>query len=442
MRRSKGVVLIALGLVAATMPARSQRPATPAVQAPSTTTYEVGGVRVIHRHSPGNIVVANLYLLGGVRQVSWENAGIELLLLNASERGTRSYTRERLRRTMAMLGTSIEIDAGRDWTMFGIRATRPTFDSTWAVMASRLMEPVLEGRELELVKQQFILAVRQREDSPDALLEFLADSAAFAGHPYAIPPAGTATSLAGITPEALRRYHADQVVRSRMLLVVVGNVTREHVERLVARTLARLPAGSYRWTLPDTLPRRRASVHPVGRELPTNYITGRYPGPAAGTPDYYALRMAAAVIGGQLFAEIRSRRNLTYAVDAPFLDRAVSSGGFYVTTVSPQVVVDLMRQQLAAVRTGIAERGAMARLKQQFLTQYFLDNETNSDQADALAQSHLFEGDFTAAANLEEKLRAVTPDDIQRVARVWMRDVQWVYIGALDRLPRASMERF
>ena len=50
-----------------------------------TTMYDVGGVRVIHRMAAGDIVVANLYLLGGVRQLTFENAGIELLLLQ--ERG-------------------------------------------------------------------------------------------------------------------------------------------------------------------------------------------------------------------------------------------------------------------------------------------------------------------------------------------------------------------
>ena len=73
-----------------------------------TIAYNVDGVRVIHRHlGTGDIVVANLYLLGGVRQVTAANAGIELLLLEASERGTRSYSRDRLRRSMAQLGTEV-----------------------------------------------------------------------------------------------------------------------------------------------------------------------------------------------------------------------------------------------------------------------------------------------------------------------------------------------
>ena len=407
-----------------------------------TVTYETGGIRVIHRRTTGDIAVANLYLLGGTRQVTWENAGIEPFLLELTGRGTRAYPKDRLRRTMSRLGTGIVIDADPDWTVFGIRATRTTFDSTWSVFASRLMQPTLDSLDVELVRQQFLLGVSQRQDSPDALLEYLADSVAFAGHPYAIPPSGTAQSLARITLADLRRYLAEQVVKSRMLLVVVGDVPRARIERLVGQSLARLPAGSYTWTLPDTLPRTRATSVVVERDLPTNYIMGRYAGPRAGTPDYYALRIAAAVLSGQLFGEIRSRRNLTYAVDAPFLERAVAAGGLYVTTVQPELTVDLMRQQLAAVRTGQINEEALGRLIRQFLTQFYLDNETNANQADFLARSYLFEGEIRAVTRFEERLRSVRPQDIQRMAQRYIRDVRWVYIGDAKRAPARSFERF
>jgi hypothetical protein len=49
-----------------------------------TTTYTVSGVRVIHRRTNTSIVAANLYLLGGVRQLTAATAGIETFLLAAS----------------------------------------------------------------------------------------------------------------------------------------------------------------------------------------------------------------------------------------------------------------------------------------------------------------------------------------------------------------------
>jgi zinc protease len=402
----------------------------------------VGGVRVIHRMAAGEIVVANLYLLGGVRQVTYANAGLELLLLEASERGTRTYPKDKLRRQMARLGTGIVTGTDRDWTSFGIRATRATLDSTWAIFASRVMQPTLDSTEVELVRQQILLGVSQRQDSPDALVEYLADSVGFAGHPYSIAPAGTQKSISSIRVSDVRRYHDEQIVKSRMLLVVVGDVPRARIERLVGQSLAKLPAGNYTWSLPDTVVRRKASAIVVDRAIPTNYILGRYAGPKAGTKDYYAMRVTAAVLSGQLYGEIRSRRNLTYAVDAPFEDHAVASGGLYVTTVQPEVTIDVMRQQLAAIRTGTIDGEALGRLVQQFLTQYYLDNESNTDQADFLARAYLFEGDWKAIDQFEQRLRSVTPEDIQRVAQRYIRDVQWAYVGDAKRAPIKGFERF
>jgi zinc protease len=408
-----------------------------------TIAYDVDGIRVIHRHvGSGDIVVANLYLLGGVRQVTAANAGMELLLLEASERGTRAYSRDRLRRNMAQLGTGITTQVGVDWSSIGLRATRSTLDSTWNILASRIIEPQLDSAEVELIRRQLVAGVRQREDSPDALVEFVADTFAFRGHPYAVAPAGTESSLSAISLQDLKSYHSTQVVKSRMLLVVVGDVNRGRVEQLVRRSLGRLPAGSYRWTLPDTLPRVKSSVLTINRALPTNYILGYYAGPRADSPDYHALRIASAILSGQLFHEVRSRRNLTYAVDAPFIERAASAGGLYVTTVNPDLTLDVMRRELLDLQTGMVDPRSLERLILQFITQYFLDNESGAQQADFLARAELYYGDFRRADSFVDELRAITPADIQRAAVRYMRDIRFVFIGDARQAPTRIMERF
>src|SRR4030095_8289387 len=259
-----------------------------------TTTYEAGGGRIIHRVTRANdIVAANVYLLGGVRQINDDNAGIEPLLLEASDRGTREYAGEKVRTMLSRLGSTIVVDPETDWTMFGLRATRDGFDSTWSVLASRLMHPTLDSGQVKLVREQLLAAVRQRGDNPDALVSFIADSFAFSVTPYARSTLGTEHSLARLTVAALRRYRDAQVVKSRMLVVIVGNISRSQVEKVLTRTLAKLPVGNYRWTLPDTLPVRGTGFAIESRSLPTNYILGYYLGPPAGNKDYQALRVAA-----------------------------------------------------------------------------------------------------------------------------------------------------
>ncbi|MGZ8412265.1 MAG: M16 family metallopeptidase [Gemmatirosa sp.] len=409
----------------------------------NTTSFEIGGLPIILRRVTSNeVVAANLYLLGGTRQVPAEHAGLEPFLLEASERGTAAYPREQLREKMARLGSLIGVDPDHDWTTFALRSTTATFDSTWAIFADRLMRPALDSGEVELLRGQLLSGVRQRRDSPDAQLEYLADSLAFAGHSYGIAPSGTEASLRRITLADLRKYRQEQMVTSRMLLVVVGDVDRARLERLVTATLATLPKGSYQWTAPAPPAARPSGVAVERRELPTNYLLGYFPGPSAASADYYPLRIATAVLSGRFFAEIRSKRNLSYAVHAPFVDRAVATGGVYVTTVDPRTTLSLMREELRNLQEGWITPRGLDQLRQQFITEYFLDNETNADQANFLARAQLYRGDWKRAASFVDELRAVTPDDVRRVARQYLHDLRLAYIGDPSKLDESIVRTF
>ncbi len=430
---------------ASTKAAAAKPAATPvvAVHDSLTTKYAVEGITVIHRRTNTNLFVANLYLLGGVHLVPAAQAGLEPLLLEVTERGTRKYPGEALRRAMARTGSEIGAAATDDYTVFGLRTTTDRIDSTWSIFADRLMHPTLAEADFEFVKQSRVAAVSQRADDADALLEYLADSVAFAGYPYALSAVGSERSLGGLTLEQVREFHRAQMVKSRMLLVIVGNVPRARVESLVRASLGTLPAGDYRWQVPAALGQRQgSSVHIVSRRLPTNYILGWWSGPPAGDPDVPALRVATAILQGRLFAEVRSRRNLTYAVEARFRDRAVTSGGLYVTTTRPDVTLGVMRDQVRILQQETIPTAALAPLVQQFITEYFLDNETSGAQADFLARAELYRGDFRAGDRFVADLRAVTGEDVRRVADKWMRNVRFTYIGNPSQVDRFRLMSF
>ncbi len=416
----------------------------PAESADSLTTkFEVAGIPVILRRvGANNVVAANLYLLGGARQLTTATQGIENFLLEATERGTAKYPRDVLRNKMALLGSAIGISPGVDWTVIGLRSTVANFDSTWAILADRLIAPTLNPAEVELVREQFVTGVRQRKDSPDALLNYLSDSIAFAGHPYALDVIGTEATLSKFTVADLKAYRAEQLVTSRMLLVVVGNVSRTKVEKLVRESIGRLPRGAYTWSLPTAPAEQKGAYVTERKALPTNYLQGYFHGPSASSPDYAALRLACAVLSGRLFNEVRSKRNLTYSVNAPFVERALSMGGLYVTTTSPDEVLSIMLDQIRQLKEGEITTDGLERLVQQFIVTYFLDNETNADQANMLARAELFQGDFRRAGAFVDELRAVTPSDIRMAARKYMTNVRWAYVGDPARVTPARLLRF
>lgn len=409
----------------------------------STTSFDVNGLKVIVRRNPANdVVAARVYLLGGTQQLTPAIQGIEAFLLRASERGTKNYPREAVRQQTARLGSTIIVQPVDDWTVFGFTTTRAVFDSTWAILADRLMAPTLDSAEVELVRGRMISDIRGAENSPDPLVDRLADSLAYVGHVYGFTPTGTESSLASITLDELRRYQSTQMVTSRMVLVVVGNVERSHVEQLVQSTLAQLPRGAYSWSPPH--PPQTVGRALVVREasLPTNYIRGYYAGPTAREPDYQALRIAAAVLSGRFFTEIRSHRNLSYEVDAPFVERAIASGGVYVTTVDPNTTLQLMRAEIDRLQRELIDPRGLGRLVQQFITDYFLKNETNGDQATFLARAQIYQGDYRVGSHFLEELRRVRPEDVRRVAREYMHDFRFVYLGRSDQLSRALIDQF
>jgi zinc protease len=418
-------LILALALAAGTVDAQSDT---------TTVTYMVGGLRVIQRKTTASIVVANLYLLGGVRQSTARTAGIENFLLAVSERGTQKYPREAMRRAIARTGSEIDPVPSQDWTVVSIHTTTGELDSTWSIFADRIMHPTLDSVDVEFVRDQMVSGVRQRVDSPEATLDYLSDSIAYAGTSYALSPVGTESSLSRISRSELRAYERDQMVTSRMMLVIVGNVSRAKVEALIGATLGKLSAGKYVWTMPDTMPTRPADVVFDQRPLATNYIQGFMNGPPANSPDAPALRVAAAILTGRMFAEIRSRRNLTYAVSANFRDRGLTSVDLYVTTTSPDTTVALMREQVRELQDGEIETERLHPLVLQFITEYFLDNETITAQADFLARNQLYRGDFHASARFVSDLRAVTGADVRRVARAYFKDVRWAYVGDPSRI--------
>jgi zinc protease len=403
--------------------------------ASATTSFDVSGVHVILRqNNANNVVAANLYLLGGARQVTDANAGIEPILLDVSERGTTKYPRNLIRRAMSRLGSEIVVAPSADWTMFGIRSSAEVFDSTWSIFADRVMHPILNKTDVGLVKAQYLSGIRQRRDDPDALADYLADSITFVGHPYSVSVVGNEQSIQALDSAALRDYQKSQFVTSRMLLVVVGNIDREHIERLVAQTIGQLPRGSYKWTEPPRIPESPTAVVVERRQLPTNYILGYYSGPLASAADYQALRVATSVLTGRMFAEIRTRQNLTYDVHAPFVDRAATAGGLYVSTVAPDTTLKLMHAAVVDLQQGLLDPIGLRQLEEQFITEYFLDNETNAAQADFLARSQLYEGDYRAADRFVAELKSVTPEAVQRVARRYMKGFRFAYVGDPSKL--------
>jgi zinc protease len=404
-----------------------------------TITYDVGGVKVIHRPvGVTDVVAVNLYLLGGSRQVTAATAGVEPFLLYASEYGTQRYPGDATRLALAHTGSWITVVTTADYTRFAFRGIKQEFDSTWAVFAERIQHPSLDSAAMAITRGQMLNSIKSSGESPDGQVARIADSLAFEAHPYAVPVEGTESSIATLTAADLRKYATEQMVTSRMLLVVVGDISRAQVERVVTATLATLPRGNYVWSLPAEWPAKATRVAAVGRKLPTNYILGYFSGPLRSSPDYPAFEIATGYLGGILQDVIRSE-GLSYAAGAPFLDRGATGGGVYVSTVRPDTVVKIINTAIDYIQQEPLPRAALVKHAQRYDSRYYYQTESNAEQADVLAQAHIFHGDFHAAADYGAVLRKVSGSDVRRVAKQYIKHIQYAYLGDTTKVPTKLM---
>ena len=412
-------------------------PGGPGDGPPDTLTvgYDVAGVRVVQRLLPASDLVAvRLYLLGGTRQLTESTAGIEALLLRASASGTDQFPGAEARRAMDATGSVVTLEPDVDWTVFGFTGLAEDVDAAWRVFADRLLHPTLSEQGVAQARARLLSEARRRYTEPDERLQALAMRALFHGHPYALDPEGTETSLAALTIDDLKAYEREQMVTSRMLLTVVGNVTRAHVESLVTATLGRQPRGAYVWALPPAAPAARPHWLIEHRQIPTTYMLGLFAGPPPTSHSYWAFRVATALLSSGLNRAIRTERGLSYAAYAPYRECAIPVGGAYVSTPKPDKVLTLMVGQIEELGGQELDYFGLSRFIDSFSFDYLAENATAAGQADFLARAELYLGGYQHGDEFTKRLHGVSPRDIQLVVAQYMTAIQYAYLGDTTRM--------
>ena len=191
------------------------------------TEFDINGLKVLVKRREGNqTVVAGLFLKGGARNVTPANAGIEDLMLDVSSEATLNFPREKLRKELARLGTSVSSGVNLDYSALTLASTRANFDRSWEIFTDAALRPSFAVEDVERVRNRLVLSLRDDADTPDSYVQLLQARSAYAGHPYMNNPRGTAEVVARLTADDLRRYHKQMMETSRLLLVVVGTLTR------------------------------------------------------------------------------------------------------------------------------------------------------------------------------------------------------------------------
>jgi predicted Zn-dependent peptidase len=258
----------------------------------------------------------------------------------------------------------------------------------------------------------------------------------YGDHPYGHLPIGSDASLRALTADDIRAFHRAAYRPSRATLVIVGDMTHDELHALAERAFGGWidpseNAGDHRGPMrapaavqPNSLNGTRLAVVPRERaaqsELRIGHLTtGR------NTPDYPALLMLNAVLGGQFVSRVnlklREEKGYTYGARTGFDWRRGISPFSLQASVHTAATADAVADSLGELE-GI--RGGRPVLdREMFLARATLTRgyprsfETAQQVARSVAQLVLYDLPDSYFEDFVPKVDAVTGDQVTQAAQ-------------------------
>jgi len=412
--------------------AQAGRPSI-AEQVNLVTEFDVNGLKVLVKRRPNApTVAAGLFIRGGARNVTDKNAGIENLMLSVATEGSKKFARETLRRELARTGSSIGASVSNDYSAISLVSTIQNFDRSWEIFTDLALNPAFAPEDIERARAQISTGLREQETNSDNFLQILQDRVIYANHPYANDVNGTIENINRFSAQDLRDYHKKLMETSRLLLVIVGDIDPKAIQTRVAGiagTFDKLPRGNYKEASYPELDFSKGTLDVTTRTLPTNYVQGVFNAPSLDSDDYYAMRVAVTVLQSRIYQEVRVNRQLSYAPNAELGSFSSNVGNIYVTAVDANQAVKVMLGEVNNLKTKQINDETIDGISGHFLTLHFLGQETNVAQAGELAKYELIGGGWRNAFGFLDKIRRVTPAEVQAAAQKYMKNIRFVVIG-------------
>lgn len=402
------------------------------VKAQDNKPYDmtINGVKVIVVPSGNEIVQVDLVIKGGVQNYTADKAGIERLALTAlTECGTLKDDKNSFKNKLDEVDAQIYGSAGKDASDFQLNCIKSDFDQVWPLYVDALTSPRFDAKEFARIKDEAINSLRQIEGNPDASLQRMAMQTAFKGMNYAKFSSGTIENIKKLTLAETKTYYQSLLTRSRIFIVIVGDISKEDIQKKVTALTAKIPQGNPFVQKRDTYVPKVNSFVPKQKENATNYIMGISSAPQANSKDYYASTLASGLFYDKMFLEVRTNNGLSYAPSAYITSGMTPYSVMYVTTKDPNKYIAVARNLVDSIKKNGFPADDVRNMKNTYATYQYYDNETNASLCAMVANSELAQGDWRKAFTLKEDLQPVTPSDVNRVFNKYIGNFTWVYQG-------------
>lgn len=410
------------------------------------------GITVLTEHMPGlRSVTAGIWVRRGSRHETPELNGICHFIEHSVFKGTQRRTARDIAIESDRLGGNLDAFTTHEMTGFAVKVADRSLPEAFDLLADLLAHPRFDQNDLDREQNVILEEMKMVEDTPDEWLGELFNAAYFPDHPLGRPIEGTRETISTFDHHTISAFHKTAFASSNLVVAAAGNIEHERLVGLVENSFDSSRAetdGEGMNSAAEQAPKPAAPILiEQKKELEQAHLVIAAPWPDARSSERYAASLLASVVGGgtssRLWQTIREERGLAYSVGAggsTFSDVGVFT--IYAGT-SPEHVDEVVDLSLAEMRRVVVESVSAEELKlaqDQAISSILLGLESSSGRVGALARQEIIHGRRISPAEIIQKLEAVTPEDMQRVARKFFTSDS-LALGALGNLNGFRVDR-
>ncbi|HEX8335505.1 MAG TPA: pitrilysin family protein [Pyrinomonadaceae bacterium] len=339
--------------------------------------------------------------------------------------GTESRTSRQIAEEVARFGATLTAGASSDYLTVAASSLAAYAGEVLELLADVTLRPTFPESELALAKanaQQNLIAQRAQ---PSFLAGEAVARVLFGQHPYAVV-ASTPESIEALSRDRLVRHHRRLLVPNNAVLLVAGDVSREHVLTQAEELFGGWARGEVvapEFPAPPERDERVAYLVDRPGSAQTNILVANT-AIRRTDPDYFPVLVMHTILGGnasaRLFMNLREEKGYTYGAYSQ-LDARRLAGSFRATTeVRGEVTGVSLKEifyELERIRDEDVSDKELSDAKT-YLTGIFpIRLETQEGLIDQLVQIRMHDLAPDYLETYRDQLQRVTKEDVRRAAR-------------------------
>jgi zinc protease len=384
-------------------------------------------VVVLHHEQPA--VSMRLLVRAGSASDPSGKLGLVNELASLLDQGTETRSAEELADAIDFIGGAMGTGAATDVTYLNMVVMKDSFETGLGMLSDMARHPAFAPAEMDRHLQQTLAGLRVSLEDPDYVADAVFDRLVYGFHPYGMPHTGTPETITAITRDDLVAFHKKFFAPNNAILAIVGDVTADAAfdsARKVFGDWERREIPVEKFIDPPS-PTRRLVVVDKPDAVQTEVRAGHIGIPRK-HPDYMAVNLAIRILGGEgsnrLHNVLRTQRSLTYGAQAD-LDTLKDSGDIEAHTntrsaATAEVVSLIFDEFWRLQRERVSER-ELADAKAYMTGSFPLTIETPDEIAMQVLNVVFYGLPIEELQTFRDRVNAVTVDDIQRVARAYLK---------------------